>query len=193
MTNNDLMRLPEGLPVPKDDGFCNHLQDLTLPALSLPSTSGIDVNLSSVEAKWLVIYCYPLTGNPCKALPKNWDQIAGARGCTPQALTFNANIKNFDRLSAKVFGLSTQPTDYQRELKQRLNLEFDFLSDDKFNFVRTLNLPTFNAEGQDTPLIKRLTLIVKNGVIKKVFYPIFPPTENADEVLLWLKSNESLR
>lgn len=186
---NNLMKIPDGLPIPNDDGLCNHLQGIKIPDVTLLSTSGENINLNRLDNKWIVLYCYPLTGIPNKSLPDGWDQIPGARGCTPQALTFKSNIERFEAINATVFGLSTQTSRYQNELKNRLNLSFELLSDYKLEFSKALKLPFLDIEYLDTPLIKRLTLVLNKGVIKKVFYPIFPPTENADEVLAWLNGN----
>ena len=175
--------LPEGLPIPVDDGACDHLPDQPLPNISLPATSGIAVNLSQ-QKDWLVIYCYPMTGRPDVQLPDNWDSIPGARGCTPQSCAFRDHYQELRQYGASVFGLSTQMTDYQLEAKQRLHLPFELLSDHNLEFATALNLPLFEVNNMQ--LIKRLTLIASNGIIKKVFYPVFPPDENAEQVIEWL-------
>ena len=176
--------LPEELPVPVDDGACDHLPDQSLPDISLPATNGTAVNLAQQKG-WLVIYCYPMTGRPDVQLPDNWDSIPGARGCTPQSCSFRDHYQELRQCGANVFGLSTQTTDYQLEAKQRLHLPFELLSDHDLEFAKALNLPTFDANNMR--LIKRLTLIVSKGIIKKVFYPVFPPDENAAQVIEWLK------
>jgi len=157
-----------------------------LPQLKLTSTSGDSVNLASIQNK-LVIYVYPLTGRPEVALPEGWDDIPGARGCTPQACDFSNHYLELLHLNASVFGLSAQTTDYQLELKQRLHLPFELLSDSTFQLRNVLTLPVFKVG--ELLLYKRLTLIVDNGIIKKVFYPVFPPNENASQVVDWLKNH----
>ena len=181
-----LTELPKDLPVPSDDGACDHLLGMNLPSVSLPSTYGGMVNLAESDG-YVVLYCYPMTGRPDRALPDGWDQIPGARGCTPQSCSFKDHFQELSSLGASVFGLSTQTSDYQREAAERLHLPFALLSDERFEFAGALNLPTFNVE--DMELIKRVTLITKSGRIEKVFYPVFPPTENAKNVLDWLAAH----
>ena len=191
--NQNLSQLPAGLPIPLDDGQAAHLMGMGLPNVSLPSTSGqnfnfdINSNPKKLNQEKLVIYVYPLTGQPNVALPEGWDEIPGARGCTPQACDFSDNYQQFQRLNTQVFGLSTQTSGYQLELKKRLHLPFDLLSDCDFKLKQFLNLPTFKV-GELT-LYKRLTLIIEQGIIKQVFYPVFPPNQHALQVLDWLKSH----
>jgi peroxiredoxin len=182
--NINLNTLPEGLPIPLDDGLAAHLEGMQLPEISLASTSGSDINLSAIQGR-LIIYIYPLTGRPGVALPDGWDEIPGARGCTPQACDFSNHYLELQQLNNMVFGLSSQTTDYQLELKHRLHLPFDLLSDDAFQLKTHLNLPVFKVG--DLLLYKRLTMIVENCMIKKVFYPVFPPNQNGLQVVDWLK------
>ena len=182
-----LYQLPDNLPHPVDDGACDHLPGQLLPSLALPSTSGGVVNPARIDSEWVVMYCYPLTGVPGVALPNGWDLVPGARGCTPQTCTFRDLYEEFSRLGVRVFGVSTQTTEYQRELIKRLNVPFEILSDHELQFARVLNLPTFTAANQ--VLLKRLTLVVRSGKIEKVFYPIFPPTKNAGDVLNWIREH----
>jgi peroxiredoxin len=147
------------------------------------STVGNPVDLSAL-AGTTVAYCYPLTGRPGRDLPHGWDDIPGARGCTPQSCAFRDHHAQLSELGARVFGLSTQDTAYQREAAERLHLPFPLLSDEKLQFARALDLPTFEVEGMT--LIKRLTMIIEDGQIRKVFYPVFPPGRNAEAVLGWL-------
>lgn len=177
--------LPTGLPIPVDDGLAAHLQGMRLPDVSLESTRGEAVNLSAFQQK-LIIYIYPLTGRPDVELPMGWDGIPGARGCTPQACDFSNHYQELQALNTVVFGLSSQSTEYQLELKNRLHLPFDLLSDRHFLLQKSLTLPTFVAN--NLLLYKRLTLIAEQSVIKKVFYPVFPPNQNASQVIDWLKS-----
>ena len=183
---NSLQDLPDNLPRPVDDGACDHLTGVTMPDVVLPSTKGRDVNLATLGHGRKVLYCYPRTGMPGEALPEGWDAIPGARGCTPQACAFRDHAAELARLGAQVYGLSSQSTAYQREMAERLHLPFEILSDQGFPCTDTLGLPTFRVDGMR--LIKRLTLIVKNGAIEHVFYTVFPPTESASEVVAWLNS-----
>ena len=182
--SNSLHELPEDLPEPVDDGACAHLADMDLPTVFLTSTTGETVDLSALVGR-TVVYCYPLTGRPDLDLPQGWDEIPGARGCTPQSCAFRDHHEELRLLGAKVFGLSAQDTEYQREAVRRLHLPFELLSDERLEFARALDLPTFQAGGMT--LIKRLTMIVYDGRIEKVFYPVFPPHENAGEVVGWLQ------
>ena len=182
--------LPEGLPVPIDDGQAAHLEGLQLPDISLPSTDGQNFSFYiNSNPKKLVIYLYPLTGQPDVALPDGWDEIPGARGCTPQACDFSDHHQQFMSLNTQVFGLSTQMTAYQLVLKNRLHLSFDLLSDVDLKLKQSLNLPTFKVG--NLTLYKKLTLIIEENTIKKVFYPVFPPDKHASQVLDWLKSHPS--
>ena len=151
--------------------------------MSLASTSGERIDLSTLTGT-TVVYCYPLTGRPDRDLPRGWDEIPGARGCTPQSCAFRDHHAELRGLGAKVFGLSTQTTMYQSEAAARLHLPFALLSDENLQFVGALDLPTFEAEGMT--LVKRLTLVVEGGEILKIFYPAFPPGRNAEEVIWWL-------
>jgi peroxiredoxin len=179
--------LPSDLPRPVDDGAANHLTGMTLPNVCLDSTAGRVICVSELSSPRTVIYCYPMTGVPGKPLPAGWDEIPGARGCTPQACNFRDHHNELLQLGAEVFGLSTQSTDYQREVVDRVHLPFEMLSDAKFAFSDALRLPTFEVEGMR--LLKRLTMIIRDGRIEHVLYPVFPPNESADQVLLWLRAH----
>ncbi len=185
MTN--LNQLPTDLPVPQDDGACNHLLGMPLPNVALLATDGSMVNLSQLPGR-LVIYCYPMTGQPNVPLPEGWDQIPGARGCTPQSCAFRDHYQELQALNANVFGLSVQSTDYQREMATRLHLPFQVLSDEQYQFQKALNLPTFVAAGMT--LLKRVTFISHQGRIEAVHYPIFPSDSDPAWVLDYLKSKE---
>lgn len=181
----DFKLLPDDLPVPVDDGASDHLLGQTVPDLLLPSTQGGKVCLArESQVKRVVVYCYPLTGRPDAALPADWSQIPGARGCTPQSCSFRDFHGELLSLNAAVFGLSAQTTRYQSEAATRLHLPFALLSDAKRRFSRALELPMFQVEG--LTLNKRLTMILWRGRIVKVFYPVFPPDKNAGEVIQWL-------
>jgi peroxiredoxin len=151
-------------------------------------TSGEPVDLSALTGT-TVVYCYPLTGRPDRDLPAGWDEIPGARGCTPQSCAFRDHHAELRALGARVFGLSTQDSAYQQEAAERLQLPFGLLSDEKLEFAGALDLPAFEAEGMT--LVKRLTLVVEDGEIRKVFYPVFPPGRNAEEVIGWLSERSS--
>lgn len=181
---SDFTSIPAGLPVPEDDGAAKHLLGLNLPQLVLPSTDGSSVNLSQLKS-YSVIYVYPMTGKPGISLPDGWDAIPGARGCTPQSCSFRDHHAELKAMNADVFGLSVQDSEYQSEARDRLHLPFQMLSDSRLKLKQALGLPTFEAGGME--LYKRLTIIANNGCIEKVFYPVFPPDRNADEVLSWFR------
>ena len=182
----DFFPLPKDLPVPIDDGAAAHLVGLELPNVSLVCTNGTNINIGELKGRW-VIYVYPMTGRPGVPLPEGWDAIPGARGCTPQSCSFRDHYAELKTLHAGVFGLSAQPSDYQREARDRLHLPFELLSDSGLKLKEALRLPTFTVAGME--LYKRLTLIARDGHIEKVFYPVFPPDRNADQVLTWLREN----
>ena len=156
-----------------------------MPSVRLPSTAGRLVDLGALGPGRTVIYCYPRTGRPGEPLPTGWDAIPGARGCTPQSCAFRDHHRELADLGAEVYGLSTQTTDYQREMAERLHLPFEVLSDARFALTDALRLPTFEVDGMR--LIKRLTLIVRDQRIEHVFYPVFPPNESAAQVIDWLE------
>ena len=182
---NKTSDLPATLRAPTDDGSARHLKGLTLPDLELPSTANRRVNLSRITAPWTVIYCYPKTGQPGKPQPPGWDDIPGARGCTAETCSFRDHHRGLAKLSANVFGVSTQSTAYQQEMVRRLRVPYEVLSDQDLAFTRALRLPTFTAEG--TILMKRLTMIARRDRIEKVFFPVFPPDNHAQEVIAWLR------
>lgn len=183
---SDYLTLPADLPVPEDDHATDHLIGTTMPAIALKSTSGKTIGLNMLGDRRTVIYIYPLTGRPGTDLPDGWDSIPGARGCTPESCGFRDHFRDLLEAGAgRVFGLSSQDTSYQSEVTERLSLPFDMLSDPDFVLADTLRLPTFEAGGNR--LFKRLTLVVRAGVIEHVFYPIFPPNEHAQQVLTWLR------
>ncbi|MGD0315689.1 MAG: peroxiredoxin [Xanthobacteraceae bacterium] len=179
--------LPPGIPVPQDDGAARHLTGMRLPDLALPATRGGAINLPLLAGR-SVLYIYPRTGVPGVDLPPGWDDIPGARGCTPQSCGFRDHFAELKTLGVShLFGLSTQDTDYQREAAERLHLPFAILSDAKLAFARALNLPTFSVAGM--MLLKRMALVIDDGVIDKVFYPVFPPDQNAADVVAWLRGH----
>jgi peroxiredoxin len=185
VTRDDLYSLPPGLPVPVDDGAARHLVGRSLPALALPSTAGPPVKLDALGPGWSVLYCYPRTGRPEAGPPPGWDEVPGARGCTPQSCRYRDHYRELRALDAQVYGVSTQTTDYQQEMAARLHLPYPVLSDADFRLTDALGLPTFTIEG--TRLLRRLTLVVRASRIEHCFYPVFPPDADADRVLEWLR------
>jgi peroxiredoxin len=175
------------LPPPADDGAARHLPGARLPDIALPATDGEVISLSGLAGR-TVVYTYPRTGRPGTPLPEGWDDIPGARGCTPQSCAFRDH--HADLLAAgagRVFGLSTQDTAYQREAAERLHLPFPLLSDAALRLTTALKLPAMLVEG--ATLLRRMTLIITDGVITHVLYPVFPPDRNATEVLAWLRAH----
>ncbi|MCJ1294177.1 hypothetical protein MMC34_005734 [Xylographa carneopallida] len=178
---------PSDLPIPQDDGACNHLPDTALPNINLPSTGDLShfVNLSQLQ-ELTIIFCYPRTGGPNEVVPATWDAIPGARGCTPQACSFRDNLPALKEYGVKnVYGLSTQSTEYQKEVHERLHLPYELLSDEGLAFVEAMRLPTIGWEGKR--LVKRITLAVEEGKVVKYWYPVFPPDRNVLDVLEWVK------
>jgi peroxiredoxin len=186
-TLHDPTQLPDNLPAPQDDGAARHLLGMRLPRVALPATDGSHVDLSALPGR-TVVYAYPRTGRPGVQLPQGWDAIPGARGCTPQSCGFRDHYAELRAAGVeRLFGLSTQDSDYQREAVQRLHLPFAILSDDQLRLQEALGLPTFVVQGMT--LLKRLTLVIDDGVIRHVFYPVFPPDKSAAETLAWLAAN----
>lgn len=186
MSSNTDFPLPTGLPVPVDDGAADHLPGLEMPSLTLPGTDGSTVNLANIDGYW-ALYIYPMTGRPGVALPDGWDDIPGARGCTPESCAFRDHHAELKALGCRVFGLSSQDSDYQREARDRLHLPFELLSDQDLKLKQALRLPTFHVAGME--LYARLTMIVNAGRIQKAFYPVFPSTRSAGDVLAWFETN----
>jgi peroxiredoxin len=186
-TGSSWTELPDDLPVPVDDGAAAHLAGMAVPDLDLAATDGRHVSLARLAGR-SVVYAYPRTGEPGKPNPEGWDAIPGARGCTPQSCGFRDHFADLRGLGvAHLFGLSTQDSAYQREAAERLHLPFPLLSDEGLAFTKAAGLPTFETSGM--VLLKRLTMIVDDGRVTKVFYPVFPPDRSADEVLDWLRGN----
>jgi peroxiredoxin len=182
----DRMTLPDDLPVPTDDGACAHLPGMRLPSVTLAATNGEMIDPAALAGR-TVLYCYPRTGAPGEDIPEAWNMIPGARGCTPQSCGFRDHHAELAQLGARVFGVSTQDTAYQEEVVERLHLPFPLLSDASLALTGALSLPTFAY--QRRTLIRRLTMVVRDGVIEHVFYPVFPPDANAAEVAAWLRSH----
>jgi peroxiredoxin len=186
--SDDLYSLPADLPVPADDGACDHLVGMAVPSIALPSTSGEPVNLAQLPGR-TVVYAYPRTGRPDQDPPPGWDTIPGARGCTPESCSFRDHHQELRSLGARVFGLSTQDTAYQQEVAARLHLPFDLLSDADLALTGALRLPTFVVEAMT--LLKRLTLVINDGRIEHVWYPVFPPDTHAEVVVAWLAGHQA--
>ncbi|MGC2637389.1 MAG: peroxiredoxin [Acidobacteriaceae bacterium] len=174
------------LPAPTDDGAARHLPGMRVPAIPLAATDGSSVDLSSLAGR-VVVYAYPRTGRPGEPNPAGWEAIPGARGCTPQTCAFRDHFAELPPLGvAHLYGLSTQDTAYQREVVERLHLPFAILSDASLALMNALRLPAFQIHGMT--LLRRLTLVLRDGVIEHVFYPVFPPDRNASEVIAWLQA-----
>lgn len=184
----DFTSTPDNLPVPQDDGAADHLIGMQLPSVSLSSTLGGQVDVSAFSG-YVLVYCYPMTGRPGVPLPEGWDEIPGARGCTPQTTAYRDHHTELDELGVQVFGLSSQTTDYQLEMAQRLHLPFAVLSDANLLFANALRLPLFETAGMR--LLKRLTLIAKDGTVVAVKYPIFPSNSDAAWALQWLRHQKT--
>ena len=181
----DPMTLPVDLPAPRDDGATDHLWGSAVPDIALPSTDGRRISLARIRGPRIVVYAYPRTGRPGVApLVEDWDAIPGARGCTPETCGFRDHHAELAAAGAEVFGLSTQDTAYQQELVERLRLPFPILSDARLELTRAWRLPTFEVAGQT--LLKRFTLVLRDGRVEHVWYPVFPPDRHAEEVLTWL-------
>lgn len=190
MRSDNLYQLPNDLTAPADDGESDHLPGLILPSVLLPSTRGRWVDLGEATDHLRVVYCYPLTGAPGSDPPGGldaWNRIPGARGCTPQSMAFRDSFREFQASGTELFGLSTQSSDYQREVVARLGLPFELLSDESLALTRAIRLPTFEVASMT--LLKRLSFVIKSGCIVKVFYPVFPPDKSAEEVIGWLSRN----
>ena len=184
--STDWRNLPAGLPAPVDDGAADHLPGSDVPAVALPSTLGGEVDLAQAARERLVVYVYPRTGVPGEPLPEGWDDIPGARGCTPQSCAFRDAQQDLARHGATLIGISAQTPEDQAEFAQREHIPYPLLSDHDLRLADAMGLPTFQTSWLH--LYKRLTFVAEEGRIVKAFYPVFPPDRNADEVLAWLDS-----
>ena len=174
-------------PRPKDDGKASHLLSKHLPSISLKNQQGNLLNLKRSDTFRLILYFYPMTGNPNKTLPQNWEQIPGATGCTSETCTFRDNYEELIKLNAIPIGISTQTVEDLQEMTNRLLIPYDVISDSDYSLMNALNIPNFKNENKI--YFKRITLIVEKNIVKKVFYPIFPPNKHISEVLEWLRKN----
>lgn len=180
--------LPGNLPVPRDDGAADRLPGAALPPVVLEATGGKPVDLAAASDRgFLVLYVYPRTGVPGEPMPRGWDRIPGARGCTPQSCAFRDSAAELADLGVSVLGLSAQPLEEQVEFAKREHLPYPLLNDSEFRLAATLRLPTFEADG--ARYYRRLTLIARNGRIEKVFYPVLPPQDNAADVIAWIRTH----
>jgi peroxiredoxin len=185
---SDYSSLPADLPAPVDDGGADHLPGTAVPRIALPATSGGEVDLAELAAGLLVAYVYPRTGVPGEPLPDGWDDIPGARGCTPQSCSYRDSFAAFERFSARLVGISAQNEAEQDEFASREHIPYPLLADPGLGLAAALRLPTFEVEidGEDVTLFKRLTFVAEEGEIVKAFYPVFPPDRDAGDVLAWL-------
>ncbi|MGH7292440.1 MAG: peroxiredoxin [Myxococcota bacterium] len=189
---SDYTQLPDDLPVPVDDGAADGLVGIEVPDLALPAThaggssaaAAPGLRLTDLAVGLLVAYVYPMTGTPGEPLPHGWDDIPGARGCTPQSCSYRDALADFERLGATVVGISAQSPAEQAEFAAREHIPFPLLSDEGLRLHDGLGLPTFAVEGRT--LYRRLTFVAAEGRIVRVFYPVFPPDRDAGEVLAWL-------
>ncbi len=185
---SDFTSLPAELPVPVDDGAADHLPDRAAPSVTLAASGGGQVALDRLGSGRTIIYVYPMTGRPGVALPEGWDDIPGARGCTPETCGFRDHFAELRTVGVgSVYGLSRQDREYQREVVDRLQLPFEMLADPEGMVGEALDLPAFEAGGM--VLYKRLTMVIRHNTIEHVFYPIFPPDAHALQVLTWLREN----
>lgn len=188
MRVSDFASLPDDLPVPEDDGAADHLPGMPVPRLALPATSGGEVDLAELATGLLVAYVYPRTGVPGEPLPAGWDDIPGARGCTPQSCSYRDSLAAFETHGARLVGISAQSEVEQAEFAARERIPYPLLADPGLGLVTTLRLPTFQVEigGEPVTLYRRLTFVAEAGQIVKAFYPVFPPDRDAADVLAWL-------
>jgi peroxiredoxin len=182
---SDVYTLPPDLPVPEDDGAADHLPGRMLPQLTLDSSQG-PVSLRQLSIDRLVLYVYPRTGQPDRPAGPEWNAIPGARGCTPQSCAFRDHAGELEALGARVAGLSAQPLEEQVEFAERNHMSYPVIADPELKLGAALGLPTFEFEG--LTLYKRVTLVVEACAVAKVFYPVFPPDRNAEEVVAWLRN-----
>jgi len=183
---HDVYTLPPNLPAPEDDGAADHLLGTMLPQLTLESSQR-PVSLRELSRERLVLYIYPRTGRPGRPLAPGWDDIPGARGCTPQSCAFRDHVAELAELGASIAGLSVQTLDDQVEFAERNHIPYPVIADPELRLGRALRLPTFEVEG--ATLYKRITLVVEACAVAKVFYPVFPPDKNAEEVVAWLRGH----
>ena len=186
--STDFRSLPPDLPAPVDDGAADHLPGSEVPAVTLPSTQGGELDLAQAAAGRLVVYIYPHTGVPGEPLPDGWNETPGARGCTPQSCAFRDARGELAARGAELIGISHQTPEEQAEFAQRERIPYPLLADPGLQLAEAMRLPTFDISGER--FYKRLTFVAEHGRIAKVFYPVFPPDRNAEEVIAWLDGRE---
>ena len=179
-----IYQLPADLPVPVDEGACDHLLGLPVPSLTLESSRG-PVSLRQLGLDLAVLYVYPRTGIPGRPVPDGWDATPGARGCTPQSCGFRDHATELADLGAQVAGMSAQALEEQVEFAEREHMPYPVIADPELRLAAALGLPTFVFDGVE--LYKRVTLVLEAAHVAKVFYPVFPPDRNAAEVVEWLR------
>jgi peroxiredoxin len=184
--NDEFTKLPDNLPIPENDGTTNHLLGRQIPDVILPSTKDSFFDLSNIDREYGILYFFPMMTIPGKDLPLNWNDIPGARGCTPQNISFSENNTTLEEFDAISIGISSQPIYDLEQLASKRKLSQILVSDNKLEFQKRLDVPTFDVE--DKTVYKRLTLVIKNSKIIKVFYPVFPPDKHVFEVLKWLEN-----
>jgi len=185
--DENLGELPNGLPIPENDGACDHILGKMIPTITLPSTKGGSLDVCNVDSRFVVLYFFPMMGILGKSLPVGWDNIPGARGCTPQNITINEHVDDLLKYSATPIGISTQPIVELSKLSESREFSQTLLSDVNLKFNEKLDIPTFQVENKT--MYKRLTLILNESKIIKVFSPIFPPDKHVFEILEWLKNS----
>ena len=183
----DFTKLPDNLPQPVDDGSCDHLLGMMMPRMVLSSTKGHSLDICNMDNNFVVLYLFPMIGMPGRSQPSEWDEIPGARGCTPQNITINEHLKDLLKYDSVPIGISTQPIGELSKISSIRNFSQVILSDNNLKLQQKLNIPTFRFENKI--MYKRLTLIVKKSKIVEVFYPIFPPDKHIFEILKWLEKN----
>ena len=184
--NNDLTKLPDDLTPPEDDGLADHLLGMKIPSMTLPSNRNDLFDVSNVQNKFVILYFFPMIGDPKKSLPLEWNKTAGARGCTPQNISISLHMMDLEKYGASIIGVSTQPVIELIQLSRLRGLSQTLLSDKEMKFQKNLNIPTFQLE--DKKFYKRITLILKQSEIIKVFYPVFPPDKHIFDILRWLNT-----
>jgi len=187
--DENLAKLPEGLPQPKDDGASDHLLGMIVPSLTLQSSIGNSLDVSRIMNEFVVLYFFPMMAVPGENLPSGWNDIPGARGCTTQNITINEHNNDLLKYDATSVGISTQPIDELTKLSSLRKFSQPILSDNSLKFQEKLNIPTFQVENKT--MYKRLTLILKESKVIKVFYPVFPPDKHIFEILEWFENNSS--
>ena len=180
--------LPPDLPIPVDDGACDHLPGRTMPPVRLLSTRGRRVDVAELSIARSVMFFYPAaTGRP--DMPREWNLVPGARGCTAQTCAYRDHHREFRRLGVDVYGISAQDSAEQKDFAGRMGIAYELLSDSDFELTEALRLPTFEFQGRR--YIKRLALVLRDHRIESAFYPVFPPDRNAEVVLGYLRGNQT--